>query len=126
MHSDGYPGPADVPGGPVLVVGGGNSGYQIAEELAATHEVHLSVGSRQTPLPQRILGRDLFWYLEATGLMGKTVSSRIGRRLKDRETLIGSRPRTLSRKHGVALRPRATGASGTAVSFSDGTDLTVS
>ena len=49
---------------PVLVVGGGNTGFQIAEELAGTREVHLAVGSRQTPLPQRILGRDLFRFLE--------------------------------------------------------------
>ena len=50
------------------MVGGGNTGYQIAEELSASHEVHLSIGSRQMPLPQRILGRDLFWYLDKTGL----------------------------------------------------------
>ena len=66
FHSSEYRGPQDVPAGPVLVVGGGNTGYQIAEELARTHEVHLSIGARQTPLPQRILGRDLFRYLEAT------------------------------------------------------------
>ena len=29
------------------------------------------IGSRQTPLPQRMLGRDLFWYLDATGLIRK-------------------------------------------------------
>jgi putative flavoprotein involved in K+ transport len=46
MHSTDYRGPADVPGGPVLVVGGGNTGYQIAEELAAANKVHLAVGSR--------------------------------------------------------------------------------
>jgi cation diffusion facilitator CzcD-associated flavoprotein CzcO len=31
----------------VLVVGGGNAGFQIAQELSGTHEVHLSIGSRQ-------------------------------------------------------------------------------
>ena len=77
----------------MLVVGGGNTGYQIAAELAQSREVHLAVGARQTPLPQRILGRDLFRYLEATGLMSKTVTSRIGQRMKDKETLIGSSPR---------------------------------
>ena len=82
FHSSEYRAPQDVPAGPVLVVGGGNTGYQIAEELARTHEVHLSIGARQTPLPQRILGRDLFRYLEATGLMGKTVESRIGQRMQ--------------------------------------------
>ena len=35
------------------MVGGGNTGFQIAEELAGSREVHLSVGSRQPALPQR-------------------------------------------------------------------------
>ena len=65
----------------MLVVGGGNTGFQIAAELSESHEVHLSIGSRQTPLPQRILGRDLFRYLDATGLIRKSTDSRIGRRM---------------------------------------------
>ena len=60
FHSSEYRSPAAIPPGPVLVVGGGNTGFQIAEELAATHEVHLSIGSRQPPLPQKIFGRDAF------------------------------------------------------------------
>ena len=55
MHSTGYRQPRDIPAGTVLVVGGGNTGFQIAAELAGTHTVHLSVGSRQTPLPQKSL-----------------------------------------------------------------------
>ena len=120
FHSSRYRGPQDVPAGPVLVVGGGNTGYQIAEELARTHEVHLSIGARQTPLPQRILGRDLFRYLEATGLMGKTVASRIGQRMQHRETLIGSSPRAARRRHGIELRGRTDAVSGSEVRFSDG------
>jgi putative flavoprotein involved in K+ transport len=104
MHSTDYRGPADVPGGPVLVVGGGNTGYQIAEELAAANEVHLAVGSRQTPLPQRLLGRDLFRYLEAGRFMRVTVHSRLGQRLQDGETLVGSSPRAARRRHGIELR----------------------
>jgi putative flavoprotein involved in K+ transport len=69
FHSTDYRRPDQVPAGPVLVAGGGNTGFQIAEELSRTHEVHLSIGSRQTPLPQRIAGRDLFRYLDAIGLM---------------------------------------------------------
>ena len=82
FHSTEYRSPEDLPDGPVLVVGGGNTGFQIAEELSATREVHLSIGSRQTPLPQRILGRDLFWYLDKTGLIRKSTDTRIGRRLQ--------------------------------------------
>jgi putative flavoprotein involved in K+ transport len=124
LHSCDYGSPADLPAGPVLVVGGGNTGFQIAAELAQSREVHLAVGARQTPLPQRILGRDLFRYLEATGLMKKTVVSRIGQRLKDRETLIGSSPRS-ARKQGIQVHSRATAARGTTVAFADGAELTV-
>ncbi len=123
MHSSDYRGPADIPGGPVLVVGGGNTGYQIAEELAAAHEVHLSVGSRQTPLPQRLLGRDLFRYLEAGRFMRVTVHSRLGQRLQYRETLIGSSPRAARRRHGIQLHGRAVAASGTEIRFADGSEL---
>jgi putative flavoprotein involved in K+ transport len=125
LHSGAYRTPEAIPEGAALVVGGGNTGFQIAAELAGSHEVHLAIGSRQTPLPQRILGRDLFWYLEATGLIRKSTVSRIGRRLAGRDTLIGSSPRALRRRHGVRLHARAVQAAGTKVSFSDGTSLDV-
>ena len=124
MHSTGYRRPSDVPEGTVLVVGGGNTGFQIAKELSATHSVHLAIGSRQTPLPQRVLGRDLFWWLTKTGLIKKTVDSRIGRRARDRDTLIGSSTRDVKR-HGVEVKPRVVGASGGAVTFADGSELEV-
>ncbi|HSD81247.1 MAG TPA: hypothetical protein VLB47_11310, partial [Solirubrobacteraceae bacterium] len=109
-----------VPAGPVLVVGGGNTGYQISEELASDRQVHLSIGSRQTPLPQRILGRDLFTYLQATRLMRASVSSRLGSRLQHRETLIGSSPRAARRRHGIRLHGRTVDVAGREVLFGDG------
>jgi putative flavoprotein involved in K+ transport len=125
VHSSYYRSPDDVPAGTVLIVGGGNTGFQIAAELASSHQVHLSVGSKQPALPQRILGRDLFRYLEGTGLMKKSTATRMGRRMRQREAvLIGSSPRVLAR-HGVELHQRAVEASGTEVGFADGTKLTV-
>jgi putative flavoprotein involved in K+ transport len=125
LHSTGYRRPDDLPEGPVLLVGGGNTGFQIAAELSGSREVHLSIGTRQMPLPQRILGRDIFWYLDKTGLIGKTTASRIGRRMSQKDTLIGSRPRALTRRHGVKLHSRAAGAEGSTVTFDDGTKLDV-
>jgi putative flavoprotein involved in K+ transport len=106
-------------------VGGGNTGFQIAKELSATHEVHLSVGTRQKPLPQRLLGRDLFWWLTKTRLIEKTVDSRLGQRMRHRDTLIGSSPRELRRHFRVEVRPRAVGADGRTVRFEDGSELEV-
>jgi putative flavoprotein involved in K+ transport len=123
-HSAGYRRPADLPEGRVLVVGGGNTGFQIAKELAGGREVHLAIGSRQTPLPQRLLGRDLFWWLTKLGLLSKTVESRIGRRAQGRDTLIGSSPRDVKR-HGVQVRPRAVRAEGRTIGFADGGEMEV-
>jgi len=123
-HSTGYRRPSDVPSGTVVVVGGGNTGYQIAKELASTHSVQIAVGSKQTPLPQRILGRDLFWWLTKLGLLEKTIESRVGTRASERDTLIGSSARQL-RRHGVQQKPRVVGASGRTLRFADGSEVEV-
>jgi len=125
FHSTRYRRPAAVPAGTTLVVGGGNTGFQIAKELSATRTTALSVGSRQTPLPQRVLVRDLFWWLTKSRLLATTVESRLGRRLQHRETLIGSSPRELERDFGIGLKPRVVGASGRTVHFADGSELDV-
>jgi putative flavoprotein involved in K+ transport len=120
-HSTAYRRSEDVPPGRVVVVGGGNTGYQIAEELAADHQVVLAVGSRQTPLPLRFLGRQIFWWGTRLGVLSVSVESRIGKRLSRRETLIGSSPRKAKRL-GIDLKPRAVSASGRTVRFADGTE----
>jgi putative flavoprotein involved in K+ transport len=124
-HAIGYRKPGDVPKGTVLVVGGGNTGFQIAKELSATRKVVLSVGSQQRPLPQRVLGRDLFWWLTKTRLIDKTVESRLGRKLRTRDTLIGSSPREMAERYGVELKPRLVDAEGRRVRFEDGNGLEV-
>jgi putative flavoprotein involved in K+ transport len=125
MHATGYRNPGDIPARTVLVVGGGNTGFQIAKELSRTHRVVLAVGSKQTPLPQRLLGRDLFWWLTKSRLFNTTIDSRLGRRLSTRETLIGSSPRELRRRCGVELKPRVVDADGRRVRFEDGNELEV-
>jgi putative flavoprotein involved in K+ transport len=124
-HAVGYRRPDEVPPGAVLVVGGGNTGFQIAKDLSATHKVALSVGSRQTPLPQRPLGRDLFWWLTKARILDKSVESRLGRKLSTRETLIGSSPRELKKTYGVELKPRVVDAEGRVVRLEGGSELEV-
>jgi putative flavoprotein involved in K+ transport len=119
LHSSGYRDPDDLPAGRILVVGGANSGQQIALELSASREVELAVGRRLVSIPQRPLGRDLWWWLSALRLTRVTVESRLGRRLSQRDVVIGGGLREL-RRHGVGIRPRATGARGRTVTFADG------
>jgi putative flavoprotein involved in K+ transport len=125
IHSTDYRNPGALPDGPVLVVGGGNSGLQIAEELSASRRVHVSVGTSPPILPQRPLGRDLFWWLTRLGLMRVPAESRLGRRVQARgEFVIGTSRRSLKRA-GVTFRPRLVGADGRTVRFADGSTLDV-
>jgi putative flavoprotein involved in K+ transport len=124
MHSAAYRAPADLPYGTIAVVGGGNTGFQIAEELAATRDVHLAIGGRQLPFPQRFLGRDLFWWLSKTRLIEQSVGTKFGKRMSQKDTLVGSKP-SRSRKLGVTLHPRAVRASGRSIAFENGTRIDV-
>jgi putative flavoprotein involved in K+ transport len=119
MHSTAYRRPSDLPVGRTLVVGGGNTGYQIAQELAASRETHIALGTRQPALPQRLFGRDLFFFLTKTGLIFKSVDTRIGRRMSQKETLVGRMPK-IAKRLGVISHGRAIRADGRTVTFSDG------
>ena len=67
LHTHDYRSPAQLPDGAVLVVGSGQSGCQVVEDLLGTgREVHLCVGSAGR-LPRRYRGRDIVQWLHATG-----------------------------------------------------------
>ena len=98
LHSSEYRSPFDLPDGPALVVGAGNSGAQIALELARFRPVWLA-GRETGHLPRRLLGRDLYdwtWPL----LTRATVETRFGRRLRERarrgDPLVGIPARQLA------------------------------
>jgi putative flavoprotein involved in K+ transport len=67
--------PAALPAGPVLVVGSGQSGCQIAEELhQAGREVFLACG-RAPWFPRRLGDRDLSWWVLETGFLDAPFSA---------------------------------------------------
>lgn len=68
LHSSSYKNPDALAEGAVLVVGGGSSGAQIADELLrAGRSVFLSIGPTERP-PRKYRGRDCVWWL---GVLGK-------------------------------------------------------
>ena len=73
LHSSAYRKEADLPPGGVLVVGSGQTGVQIAEELlAAGRDVVLAVG-RCGRAPRRYRGRDTFHWLNDVRHRGPAV-----------------------------------------------------
>jgi putative flavoprotein involved in K+ transport len=68
-----YRNPAQLAPGGALVIGASASGVQIADELnRAGREVYLSVG-RHTRVPRSYRGKDVFWWLERTGRLARTI-----------------------------------------------------
>lgn len=97
LHSSGYRNPDQVPAGTVVVVGAGNTGVQIAGELAAHgRRVTLAYQKLGPVLPQRLLGRDIFWWFSRLGTMGRSGDSRLGARIKAQNPIIGTDMRRLS------------------------------
>jgi putative flavoprotein involved in K+ transport len=126
---DAYRTEAQLPRGRVLIVGSGQSGCQIAEELhEAGRDVVLACG--KVPwAPRRIGGRDLIWWSVKTGFMDVTVESLPApvARLAGNVVTTGHggghdlHVRTLQRA-GVTLAGRFLGASGRTAQFAG--DLT--
>jgi putative flavoprotein involved in K+ transport len=133
LHSSEYRSPSQLRAGPVLVVGAGNSGAEIARELAATHPVFLS-GRNTGEVPFRIEGRLARAGMVRLVLRGLfhhvlTVRTPIGRRL--RAKVISQGGPLIRVKHkdldalGVQHAPRVTGARSGRPELADGRALEV-
>jgi putative flavoprotein involved in K+ transport len=125
LHSAEYRNPQQLPEGRVLVVGAANSGAQIAEDLAASHRVYLSRGTRLPRLPRRLLGKSLHWWAERLGLMTAPLEGSLRGRTQRGDLLIGTGLRQLARRRGVELAARTIDAHDRTVRFQDGRTLDV-
>jgi putative flavoprotein involved in K+ transport len=114
-----YHNEAGLPAGPVLIVGSGQSGCQLAEELReAGREVVLSCG-RAPWAPRRFGGKDLVWWLETTGFLDEAIAALTSPAARVNANILGTghggghdlNLRTL-RRIGVTLVGRWLGVSG--------------
>ncbi|WP_158580024.1 flavin-containing monooxygenase [Geodermatophilus marinus] len=127
LHSSAYREPADLPDGPVLVVGGGNSAAQLALELAATRPVTVAAPGVPRALPTHVLGISLYRWLLVTGVLNAGSGTPVGRLVRRRDEAVFGRdlPRAV-RAGRVRLVPhRVVGAAGRAVTLADGSVLPV-
>lgn len=124
LHSHDYRNPGQIPAGRVAVIGAANSGLQIAAELSASHEVVVCRGRRQPRLPQRILGRDAFWWLSRCGILRLPTNTPLARRLALPDPVVGTKIDELA--HSVGFAGRAVDAEGARLITADGQRIEVS
>ena len=127
-----YPGPGQVPGGGVLVVGASASGVQIADELRrAGRPVVISVG-RHARLPRRYRDRDILWWMDQAGVLGQTIDqvhdARVARRAPSLQ-LSGRADHPVGldalAARGVRLAGRLVAADGRRLRFADDLPATI-
>ncbi|ALI99461.1 flavin-containing monooxygenase [Rufibacter tibetensis] len=122
LHSSQYRNPAQLSAGKVLVVGAGNSGAQIAVELAKTHEVHLSVKKEPKFSGLRKLGKSVFWWATKTGAIYASPTSLFGKKvLMNNDVIYGRELEKLLQNKQITLRPEITGFHQQEVLFKNGT-----
>ena len=83
MHSNYYKGVHQLQEGDTLVVGGGDSGYQILNEISkdSSRTVYFSGDTKVKTLPQQFLGKTLWWWFTKIGFLSYNKYSWIGRRI---------------------------------------------
>ncbi|MFD6326899.1 flavin-containing monooxygenase [Streptomyces sp. NPDC058442] len=119
LHAADYRGPAPFTGHRVVVVGAGNSAVQIAAELAGAARVTLATRGPVKFAAQRILGRDLHFWLTRTGLDTAPLG-RLLRRPPAQPVLDDGRYRAALAAGRPERRPLFTGADGSKLTWPDG------
>jgi putative flavoprotein involved in K+ transport len=122
-HSQAYRNPADLAPGNVLVVGGGNSAAQIAEELSAGRNVTIASGGPIAYAPKTVFGLSLFWFLHLSGILRADKDAWVSRYARPyADTVIGFGLKRLVDKKVVRHIPhRVADCADREVVFADGT-----
>jgi putative flavoprotein involved in K+ transport len=129
LHSSDYRTPAQLPSGPVLLVGMGNSGAEIARDVAAAHATWIA-GSPSGEIPVRLsraTARFVFPLLRFAAIHVLTDGNPIGRAASAKlhaAPLIRTRVADLVAA-GVRIVPRVTGVRDGRPAFADGTTCDV-
>ncbi len=122
LHSSEYHSPREVKGTDILVVGGGNSGAQIAVELAKDHNVTIAVGHQFKFLPLMFLGRSIFNWLEIFGLLYAGKDTLKGKWVQRRyDPIFGKELKNLIQNKKVDVKPKVTHVIDTEVQFKNNT-----
>lgn len=124
MHSSSYLTPKQLPKDSVLIVGGGNSGAQIAVELAQTNRVTMAVSHPFKFLPLHFLNKSIFSWLEIVGFLFAGTDTRRGKWFrKQSDPIFGYSLKKLIDTNEILIKPRVTNVKGNEVTFEDNSKL---
>lgn len=127
LHSSEYKNPSQLQKGNVLVVGGGNSGAQIAVELSEDKETYLAISKKPRYFPLTIGGKSVFWWFDKLGILKVTNTSLIGNVIRKKgDPIFGAELKSAIKKGDIIVKGRVENALDNQITFEDSTTLEVS
>lgn len=103
-HSNYYQNPNQLNDGETLVVGAGDSGFQILDEISsyAKDKVYFAGDTNVSTLPQEILGKTLWWWFTKLGYLSFSKNSWIGKYISQgKQPIIGTDVKGILNKKNV-------------------------
>lgn len=104
IHSEHYKNPDQLQDGPTLVVGAGDSGVQILNEVSknSNRKVYFSGNTNISSIPQEFLGKTLWWWFKNIGFLTANKYSWIGKKLSNGlQPVIGTDVKKLFKKKNI-------------------------
>lgn len=119
IHSNYYKNIDQLQKGETLVVGGGDSGFQILDEVSKQGvKTYFAGPSDAKTLPQEILGKTLWWWFTKTGFLSYSKHSYIGKIIANRpQPIIGLDIQEILNRPNVTQVGRALNADDTTLMF---------
>ncbi|KAA9021608.1 flavin-containing monooxygenase [Niallia endozanthoxylica] len=126
LHSSQYKNKSQLNEGAVLVVGGGNSGAQIAVELSQGRETYFSVSHKLRYLPLSIGKKSFFWWCEKLGILQANRDSFIGKKVQGQpDPIFGYELKEKIKDKTIKLKSRTTSIEKDEIQFADQSTIKV-
>ena len=126
IHAAEYKNPSKLKEGTVMIVGGGNSGAQIAVELSTVKNTYISVGHKLSFWPLVVARKSIFWWFDKLGILKATSSSFLGKKLKQRgDPIFGFELKEAIKDWDVTMKGRVVNAEMDYLIFDDQSNLQV-
>ncbi|XKG24583.1 NAD(P)-binding domain-containing protein (plasmid) [Ureibacillus chungkukjangi] len=126
IHSTQYKNPSQLKEGNVLVVGGGNSGAQIAVELSKEKETHFAISKKINYLPLVLQKKSIFWWFDKLGILKVSAHSFLGKAIQKKgDPIFGYELKDALKRKELSLKPRVINGIQNEVTFEDQTTIKV-
>ncbi len=126
VHSSQYKNPNQLIKGNVLIVGGGNSGAQIAVELSKEKETYLAISNKIAYLPLSFQSKSIFWWFDKLGILKANTHSFLGKIIRKKgDPIFGYELKNAIKRKEVIIKSKVIEGKQNQITFDDLSTLIV-